>query len=69
MMGAWLTAAWGQVWPNLPADVLWVPLAAWWAHSRARRIAARQAAVVESALRAHRNELHLMCLGEKPGPG
>jgi hypothetical protein len=67
-MAAWFSSAWAQVWPNLIADALWVPLAAWWAHSRARRIAARHAALVEAALRAHRDEPHLH-FGEKPGPG
>jgi hypothetical protein len=27
-MGAWLVSVWGQIWPNLAANVLWVPLAA-----------------------------------------
>ncbi|MFI1165662.1 hypothetical protein ACH4UM_19105 [Streptomyces sp. NPDC020801] len=63
---SWLTSTWGQLWPNLLADALWVPLAAWWAHSRVRRIAARHAALVESALRQHREELHLY-LGDGPG--
>ncbi len=27
-MAAWLASAWGQIWPNLAANVLWVPLAA-----------------------------------------
>lgn len=27
-MAAWIASAWGQVWPNLAANVLWVPLAA-----------------------------------------
>lgn len=29
-MGAWLWWAWLQIWPNLVANVIWVPLA--WAH-------------------------------------
>jgi hypothetical protein len=57
-------AAWGQVWPNLLADLLWVPLAAWWAHSRVRR----HAAEVEQLLERHREELHLY-LGSRPGKG
>jgi hypothetical protein len=40
--------------------------AAWWAHSRARRLTARHAAPVEASLRAHREQLHL---GARPGPG
>jgi hypothetical protein len=27
-MSGWLWGAWGQIWPNLAANVLWVPLAA-----------------------------------------
>jgi hypothetical protein len=67
-MGAWLSTAWGQVWPNLLADALWVPLAAWWARSHLRRATARNAAAVEAALRKQREELHLY-LGHKPGQG
>lgn len=63
-MGAWIAAAWGQVWPNLVANVLWVPVAAWWAHSRARRHVEQ----VERLLEQHRRELHLY-VGDKPGPG
>lgn len=29
-MGTWLASAWGQIWPNLAANILWVPLV--WAH-------------------------------------
>jgi hypothetical protein len=25
-MGAWLTTVWSEVWPNLAANVLWVPI-------------------------------------------
>lgn len=67
-MSAWLASTWSQLWPNLLADALWVPLAAWWLHSRIRRIAARHAAAVEAALRHHREQLHLY-LGHKPGAG
>lgn len=55
---------WSQVWPNLLANALWVPLAAWWAQSRVRQ-ASR---TVEHLLREHRQELHLY-LGNKPGRG
>lgn len=27
-MGAWLWWAWLQIWPNLAANVIWVPVAA-----------------------------------------
>jgi hypothetical protein len=27
-MDAWLVGVWGQIWPNLAANVLWVPVAA-----------------------------------------
>lgn len=39
-MGAWLSSAWVQVWPNLAANVLWVPLV--WIHHRvmSRRVQA-----------------------------
>lgn len=67
-MDAWLAAAWAQVWPNLLADALWVPLAAWWAHSRIRRMANRHAAQVEQLLEHHRQELHLH-LHTRPGRG
>lgn len=52
---------WSQVWPNLLANVIWVPVAAWWAHSRVTR-------TVEHLLREHRQELHLY-LGKQPGRG
>jgi hypothetical protein len=28
-MGAWVAANWSAVWPNLEANVIWVPFAAW----------------------------------------
>lgn len=37
-MTAWLTSAWGQIWPNLAANVLWVPLAALHHHRMKRQI-------------------------------
>jgi hypothetical protein len=27
-MAHWVATSWGQIWPNLAANVLWVPLAA-----------------------------------------
>lgn len=39
-MGAWLASTWTATWPNLLANVLWVPVV--WVHHRvmARRIRA-----------------------------
>lgn len=59
---------WSQVWPNLVADALWVPLAAWWARSGIRGAATRHAAELEQLLHQHRELLHLY-LGSRPGPG
>jgi hypothetical protein len=35
-MGEWLVSMWGQIWPNLAANVIWVP-AAWLHHVLIRR--------------------------------
>lgn len=47
---AWLTSAWGQTWPNLLANVLWVPVA-WMYH---RLVVARKF----RELREHQTALH-----------
>ncbi|MHB9857602.1 hypothetical protein [Streptomyces sp. YIM S03343] len=59
---------WSQLWPNLLANALWVPLVAWWTRSRLRREAVEHRAQVEHLLREHRQELHLY-LGKQPGKG
>jgi hypothetical protein len=47
-MGAWLWSAWLQVWPNLAANVIWVPLA--WAHHQMMQ---RQAVEHHEEMKAH----------------
>lgn len=64
----WLASVFGQLWPNLLANVLWVPLAAWWARSQVRRETVEHRADVERLIREHRQDLHLY-VGKQPGRG
>lgn len=47
-MGTLLAGWWSAIWPNLAANVLWVPLA--WVHHRLMR---RQADQHHEAMKAH----------------
>lgn len=46
-MAAWVATTWGQVWPNLAANVIWIPLAAIHHVLMRRHVDRRHAQLVE----------------------
>ncbi|MEU0818974.1 hypothetical protein [Streptomyces mirabilis] len=58
-MTSWLASTWDQTWPNLLANVIWVPLA--WAHHVAMK---RHLGRLHEQ---HRQLIHAL-IGSKEGP-